>query len=48
MMRDTIPYITSIKTESNNSVIIYFSEPLNRITAERIENYIVEAEVLLP
>jgi len=47
MMRDTIrPYITSIKTESNNSVIIYFSEPLNRITAERIENYIVEGSAL--
>jgi len=47
MARDSIrPYIKQVIVESNKSVILYFSEPLNKITAERIENYIIEGNVL--
>lgn len=47
MMRDTIkPYVNMVKSSSLNSILINFSEPLNRITAERIENYIIEGNAL--
>lgn len=47
MARDTVrPYVISIKPESINSIIISFSEPLNRIMAERLENYIIEGNAL--
>jgi hypothetical protein len=37
----TKPSIVSIQSESSKMLLITFSEPLNRITAERTENYIV-------
>lgn len=47
MPRDTIrPYIVSIQVESNESILINFSEPLNKITAERVENYSFDRDAL--
>lgn len=47
MMRDmTKPYVTLVKADSSKSIIVSFSEPLNRITAERSENYIIDGNLL--
>ncbi|SHI54668.1 Ig-like domain-containing protein [Lutispora thermophila] len=42
----TKPYVLQAKSESISSVLVKFSEPLNKITAERVENYIVEGNAI--
>ena len=43
MMRDIArPFVSTVKADSSKSIVVTFSEPLNRITAERTENYIIE------
>lgn len=45
--RDMIrPFVDSIQVESNQILLIKFSEALNRITAERIENYTFDGDAL--
>ncbi|HCJ58159.1 Ig-like domain-containing protein [Lutispora sp.] len=47
MPKDIIkPSVYTIKTDSNKSILVKFTEPVNRITAERIENYIIEGNAL--
>lgn len=47
MMKDQYkPNVTMVKADGSRSILVYFSEALNRITAERIENYIIEGNAL--
>ncbi len=41
------PYVTTIQAESNKSILINFNEPVNKITAERMENYIIHNNALI-
>lgn len=40
------PYVTVVQVESNKSLLIHFNEPLNKITAERTENYSFDRDAL--
>lgn len=47
MMRDmSKPYVTFVKADSSKSILVNFSEPLNKITAERTENYIIDGNLI--